>query len=129
MDGGGGGEGGVEVCECVVVGLTLINIALAVGVRLAVGPLLYVGHVLVKVRQRHRVLLVDLPLHVRLQHRPLIVGKRHGEQGLGVAHELVDVSLSRHLDGHGQDGTERGGKINESGHFWFRLLVATIDCI
>lgn len=82
----------------------LIDIALAVGVRLAVRPLLYVGHVLVEVRQRHRVLLVDLPLHVGLQHRPLIVRKRHGEQGLGVAHELVDVSLARHLDGNGRGG-------------------------
>lgn len=44
----------------------LINVAFAVGMRLAVGPLLNVRHVLVKVRQRHRVLLVDLPLHVRL---------------------------------------------------------------
>ncbi len=94
-------------------GLMLINVALAVGVRLAVGPFLYVGHVLVKVRQRHRVLLVDLPLHVRLQHWPLIVRKRHGEQSLGVAHKLVDVSLAGHLDGDGQDEVERGGEMNE----------------
>lgn len=101
----------------------LINVALAVGVRRAVRPLLYVGHVFVKVRQRHRVLLVDLPLHVRLQHRPLIVGKRHGEQGLGVAHKLVDVSLAGHLDGDGGgdgDGDGDGdGKINE---VWFLTL-------
>lgn len=89
--------GSVAEWRCVFVELTLINVALAVGVRLAVGPLLHVGHVLVKVRQRHRVLLVDLPLHVRLQHRPLVVGERHGEQSFGVAHELVDVSLPGHL--------------------------------
>lgn len=94
---GGGSGGGVGF-----VGLTLINVALAVGVRLAVGSLLYVCHVFVKVRQRHRVLLVDLPLHVSLQHRPLIVRKRHGEQGLGVTHELVDISLAGHLEKDGE---------------------------
>lgn len=88
----------------------LINIALAIGVWLAVGPLLHVGHVLVKMRQRHRVLLVDMPLHVCLQHRPLIVRKCHGEQRLGVTHKLIDVPLPCHLDGHGQ---------NKKKHFWF----------
>lgn len=97
-DRGGGGERGRSGGECLSVGLTLINVALVVGVRLAVGPLLYVGHVFVKVRQRHSVLLIYLPLHVRLQHWPLIVGKRHREQGFGVAHKLVDVSLSGHLE-------------------------------
>lgn len=112
MDGEGKRGRGEGRCVFECVGLTLINIALAVGVRLAVGPLLYVGHVFVKVRQRHRVLLVDLPLHVCLQHRPLIVGKRHREQGLRVAHKLVDVSLAGHLDGDGQDEDEKKNKIN-----------------
>lgn len=90
---------GMQGCACVLYAHVrlLINVSLAVGVRRTVGPLLHVGHVLVKVRQRHRVLLVDLPLHVRLQHRPLVVGERHGEERLGVAHKLVDVSLARHL--------------------------------
>lgn len=93
-----GAERGVPCSAVAHAGsLMLVHIAFAVGVRVAAAPFRHVAHALVKVRQGHRVLLVDVSLHVRLQQWALVVRKGHGEKGLGVAHELVDVSLSRHL--------------------------------
>lgn len=74
-----------------------VDIAFAVRMWVAVGSLLNVCHAFIVVWQWHRLLLVDLPLHVGFQHGPLIVGEGHGEQGLGVAHKLIDVSLTCHL--------------------------------
>lgn len=81
--------------------LCSVDVTLAVRVWVAVAGVLNVRHVLIEVRQRHGVFLVDLPLQVGLQHGPLIVREGHGEQGLGVADELIHVSFTCHL------GTEK----------------------
>lgn len=95
------GEGAERGAPCSAVAhagsLMLVHVAFAVGVRVAAAPFRHVAHALVEVRQGHRVLLVDVSLHVRLQQWALVIGEGHGEKGLRVAHELVDVSLSRHL--------------------------------
>lgn len=77
--------------------LALIHIAFIVGVGVAAAPFWHVGHALVKVRQRHRVLFVDVTLHVCLQQWTLIIWKGHGEECFWIAHKFVDISLSSHL--------------------------------
>lgn len=50
-----------------------------------------------EVRQRQRVLLVHVAVGLRFQEGALIVGVGHREEGVGVAHELVDIPLASHL--------------------------------
>lgn len=75
----------------------LIHIAFVIGVGVAAAPFRHVGHALVKVGQRHRVLFVDVALHVCLQQWALIIWKGHGEEGFWITHKFVDISLSSHL--------------------------------
>jgi hypothetical protein len=75
----------------------LVDVAFIVGVRVATAPFWNVGHALIKMRQRHSVLLIDVALHVRLQQWTLIVWKGHGEKGFWITHKFVDISLSSHL--------------------------------
>lgn len=63
----------------------------------AAAPFRHVGHALVKVRQRHCVLFIDVTFHVCLQQWALIIWKGHGEQGFWITHKFVDISLSGHL--------------------------------
>ena len=75
----------------------LIHVAFVIGVGVAAAPFRHVGHALVKVGQRHRVLFVDVALHVCLQQWALIIWKGHGEEGFWITHKFVDISLSSHL--------------------------------
>lgn len=77
--------------------LMLVHVAFVVGVGVAAAPFRHVGHALIKVRQRHCILLIDVPLHVCFQQWALIIWKGHGEKGFWIAHKLVDISLSSHL--------------------------------
>lgn len=80
-------------------GLALVHVAFGVGLGAHVlgGLFRGVGDSLVQVGQRHRVLLVDVALELGLQARPLIVGEGQRDEGLGLAHKLVNVALPRHL--------------------------------
>lgn len=77
--------------------LLLIDIAFVVGVGVAAASVLHVDHALIKVGQRHSVLLIDVALHVSLQQGALVVRKSHGEKRFRVTNKLVDVSFSSHL--------------------------------
>ena len=79
--------------------MALVHVAFGIGLgphgggglfRRVVYPLVHVG-------EWHRVLLVDVALELSLQAGPLIVGERQGDERLRLAHELVNVALSRHL--------------------------------
>lgn len=90
-EGGGGG------------GLALVHVAFGVGLGAHVLGGLFggVGHPLVQVGKRHRVLLVDVALELGLQAGPLIVGEGQRDEGLGLTHKLVNVALSCHLERDG----------------------------
>lgn len=77
----------------------LVHVAFGVGLGSHVWGVLLrgVGHALIQVGQRHRVLLVDVSLKLGLQAGPLIVGEGQGNERLGLAHKLVNVALPRHL--------------------------------
>lgn len=74
-----------------------VDITFTVGARAAVCPLLDVCHALIKVWQWNSVFLIDLPLNICFQYRPLIVWKCHWEQCLWVTYKLVDISLPSNL--------------------------------
>lgn len=90
-EGGGGG------------GLALVHVAFGVGLGAHVLGGLFggVGHPLVQVGKRHRVLLVDVALELGLQAGPLIVGEGQRDEGLGLTHKLVNVALPCHLERDG----------------------------
>lgn len=75
----------------------LVHVSFVVRVGVAAAPFRHVGHALIKVRQGHRVLFVDVTFHVRLQQWALIIRKGHGEKGFRVTHKFVDISFSSHL--------------------------------
>lgn len=75
----------------------LIHVAFVIGVGVAAAPFRHVGHALVKVGQRHRVLFVDVAFHVCLQQWALVIWKGHGEKGFWITYKFVDISLSSHL--------------------------------
>lgn len=79
--------------------VALVHVAFGVGLRPhGAGCLLgRVVHPLVQVGEWHRVLLVDVALKLGLQAGPLIVGERQRDERLRLAHKLVNVALSRHL--------------------------------
>lgn len=102
----------------------LIHVAFVVGMGVAAAPFRHVGHALIKVRERHCVLLVDVTFHVCLQQWALIIWKGHGEKGFWVTHKFVDISLSSHLmitwkrkthPHHRQMGKDREGKKQKRG--------------
>lgn len=97
-------EGGEERESVGEGGLALVHVAFGVGLGAHVLGSLFrrVGHSLVQVRQRHGVLLVDVALELGLQAGPLIVGEGQGDEGLGLAHELVNVALPCHLQREGR---------------------------
>lgn len=82
----------------------LICVAFAVRLRREAAKVRQVSGVLIQVRQRHRVLLADLPVKLCLQSWPLIIGEGQREQGFGLTHKLVHVALSSHLQGDVGDG-------------------------
>lgn len=79
--------------------VALVHIAFGVGLRAHVGGSLFgrVGRPLIKVRQRHRVFLVDVAFEFCLQTWTLIVRKSQGYQSLWLTHEFVNITLARHL--------------------------------
>lgn len=83
-----------------------VHIAFVVGVGVAAAPFGHVGHALVKVGQGHRVLLVDVTFHVRLQQGALVIREGHGEEGFWIAHKFVDISLACHLMKTGKRNTQ-----------------------
>ena len=56
-----------------------------------------VGGALVQVGQRDCVLLTDRPVKLSLESWTLIVREGQREEGLGLAHKLVHITLASHL--------------------------------
>lgn len=79
--------------------VALVHVAFGVGLGAHVwwGLFLGVGGPLVHVGQGHGVLLVDVALKLGLQAGPMTVGEGQGDEGLGLAHKLVNVALPCHL--------------------------------
>lgn len=81
--------------------VALVHVAFGVGLRAHVGGSWFgrVRRSLIEVRQRHRVLLIDVALEFRLQTWPLIVRKSQGYQCFRLTHKFVNITLTCHLGG------------------------------
>lgn len=80
-----------------MVALVHVTFGVGLGAHVWWGLFSGVGGPLVHVGQGHSVLLVDVALKLGLQAGPMTVGEGQGDEGLGLAHKLVNVALPCHL--------------------------------
>lgn len=76
----------------------LVSKAFGIGEAAAAVHIQKISRVVLKVGQWQGVLLAEVALRLCFQERTLVVREGHGEKGIRVANELVDISFPGHLE-------------------------------